>query len=62
MSDGPNMVNIGTIENPIYVPEHALEPESDKGRSFHGGIATGSINLDRETFEALYDRLSEGDE
>ena len=43
-----NMINIGTKENPVLVPEKALHPETPEGNEYYGMIADGSVELPDE--------------
>lgn len=54
-----NMINIGGIENPVYVPEKSLQPETDEGREWWDGVASGSIVLDEETLNLLLKKSDE---
>lgn len=56
------MVNIGTPERPILVPQKSLEPNTDKGREWWGMVAEGSVVLEPEKLDRLlritYDKKS----
>jgi len=45
----PNMVNIGTKENPVLVPETDIEPGTVKGEQYWSRVATGSQNPPNES-------------
>ncbi len=51
--DNPNMVNIGTAERPVVVPEKALHPDSDEGRDWWGKVAEGSVVLEDKVLDQL---------
>ncbi len=46
MNKGINLVNIGTKEAPVFVPEKALKPETAEGREWWGMMASGSVKPD----------------
>ena len=54
---GEPLVNVGTAEKPIMVPESALEPNSIKGRDWWEGLASGSVELPDETLDILLDKV-----
>lgn len=47
------MVNIGTPERPILVPQKSLEPNTDEGREWWGMMAEGSVVLKPEEVDRL---------
>lgn len=49
----PNLVNIGTTERPVFVPEKALKPSTDDGREWWGKVADGSVVLEDQTLDKL---------
>lgn len=59
------MINVGTAERPVlvsvpeHVPEHALRPETEKGRNWWGKLADGSVVLGSEELDRLLE-LSNG--
>ncbi|OGM75745.1 hypothetical protein A2210_02340 [Candidatus Woesebacteria bacterium RIFOXYA1_FULL_40_18] len=60
MSDASvNKVNIGTKENPIFVPEKALKPDTVEGREWWGMISEGSVILEGTHMDALLKKLDE---
>lgn len=58
MSGQPIMINIGSKENPVMVPEHALQPNTPRGRSYWGGIASGSIVVPDKTLDVLMEKVN----
>ena len=38
----PGLVNIGTKENPVFVPKDAVSNDPDREQRFWRGVATGS--------------------
>lgn len=52
-------INIGSKEAPVYVPERSLHSESDEGREWWEGVATGSVILDEEALDLLLKRTDE---
>ena len=50
------MVNIGTPERPVLVPEKALQPDSNEGREWWGEVASGSVVLDEDALKLLLER------
>lgn len=57
MSDGPTLVNIGTAERPIMVPEESLHPDSETGAEWWEMVASGSVVLEDEKLDTLLGRL-----
>lgn len=55
------MINIGTKENPVLVPEKALHPETPEGNEYYGMIADGSVELPDENLKTLLDTIKDGD-
>lgn len=55
------MVNIGSVENPIWVLEKALKPESPEGKEWWGNLATGTIVLEPNELDALLEVTDEED-
>lgn len=47
------MINIGTKENPIMVPEDAIRSQEDAEQDFWEGVASGSVILDEEELNKL---------
>ena len=47
------LINVGTKERPILVPEKALKPKSPEGREWWGDIAAGSVSLGPEEIVKL---------
>lgn len=55
MTEG-DMVNIGTPEKPVLVPEKSLHPESAEGREWWGMITDGSVVLEPEVLDRLLEK------
>lgn len=53
-----NMVNIGSKENPVFVPESALEPDTPKGEEYFQMLASGSVVLPDEVLDALLEKIN----
>jgi hypothetical protein len=53
MSANNDMVNIGTPERPIMVPEKSLKPETGEGREWWGAVAEGSVVLEDDVLSKL---------
>jgi hypothetical protein len=49
----PAMANIGSTEQPIRVPQKALEPLTPEGREWWGMVAEGSVILEPEVLDRL---------
>lgn len=54
-----DMINIGSKENPVMVPEKSLEPQTDEGREWWDGVASGSVILDDEALDLLLKKTDE---
>ena len=50
---GLKMVNIGTPERPVLVPEKSLQPKTAEGREWWGMVAEGSIVLKPDELNGL---------
>lgn len=59
MSKNASLVNIGTEEAPIYIPEKALSPESDEGQEWWQMLAAGSVVISDEEMAALLQYLGQ---
>lgn len=60
MSDeSANKINIGTKENPIFVPAKALRPDGPEGREWWGMAAEGSVVLEDSHLDTLLKKLDE---
>lgn len=55
MSDG-KMVNIGSKENPIWLSEKALRPNTPEGQEWWGMVAEGSVVLQPEELDRLLEK------
>jgi len=53
------LFDIGSSENPVFVPSDALNPETDEGREYWEGIATGSVVLPDESLDLLLKMTNE---
>jgi hypothetical protein len=53
------MINIGSKENPVIVPESALSPESTTGREWWENLANGSVVLDSQALDLLLEKTNE---
>lgn len=53
------MVNIGTAERPMMVPEKALRPNDPDGRAWWGKVTDGSVWPGDEALDRLLERLNE---
>jgi hypothetical protein len=53
MNDNLNMINVGTQERPVMVPEKALKPNTDEGNDWWEMLASGSVVLPDEDLETL---------
>lgn len=58
MANG-KLVNVGTPERPIFIPEKALKLNSPEGLEWWQMVAEGSVTLPDETLDKL---LKEKDE
>lgn len=55
------MINIGTVERPIMVPEVASAPtDTVESRQFWNGVASGSIELPDDALDKLLERSGDG--
>jgi len=53
------LFNIGSSENPVFIPSDPLNPETDGGREYWEGIATGSVILPDESLDLLIKMTNE---
>jgi hypothetical protein len=53
------MINIGSKENPVMVPESALSPQSAEGRDWWEDLAGGSVVLDEKSLNLLLEKTNE---
>jgi hypothetical protein len=53
------MINIGTAERPIFVPEKAFLPQGSEGREWWEALASGSIILSDEALDLLLKKTDE---
>jgi hypothetical protein len=53
------MINIGSKENPVMVPDSALSPQSAEGREWWGDLADGSVVLDDKVLDLLLEKTNE---
>jgi len=49
----PKFINIGSAERPVIIPDHALKPETDKGREWWENVANGTVVLEQDTLDKL---------
>ncbi len=47
------MVNIGTNEKPVLVPEEAVETESERGKNYWEMVEVGAIKLSHDVMAQL---------
>lgn len=59
MSDNPNLVNIGTPEQPVFVSKEALKPNTPKGNDEWEMIADGSIDLPGPALDNLLKKIED---
>ena len=52
-----NMINIGSKESPVIVPEQSLRPHSPEGEEYYQMIAGGSVELSGEDLDTLLDKI-----
>ena len=53
------MINIGSKENPVMVPENALSPQSAEGGEWWENLANGSVVLDDKALDLLLEKTNE---
>jgi hypothetical protein len=54
-----NMINIGSPEAPVYVPEKSLHPETKEGEAWWNSLASGSVILTDEALDFLLKKTDE---
>lgn len=52
------MVNIGSKENPVVVPESALKPDTPEWEEYFQMLASGSVVLPDEALDALLEKIN----
>lgn len=57
-----NMVNIGTKENPVFVPEENVKPGTPKGEQYWTRVASGSQLPPSESVFELLKQTANGNE
>ena len=53
------MINIGSAENPVMVPEQSLSTKSAEGRAWWNDLASGSVVLDEKALDLLLEKTNE---
>lgn len=62
MAENSQLINVGTAEKPVMVPEKALHPESVAGQEWWEMLATGSVFLDGNELAQLLQYIEDNNQ